>query len=73
MTLEALAVVVMAVYFLGVGGTDMWLVRRIARYIQDIHPKAWNALGVASPYSLRFASYVYYKEYRGMSRSLLIL
>jgi hypothetical protein len=62
-TLEWFMLAIVAVYFIVVGGFDVWLLHGIARYMQQEHPAAWAALRVRSPYTLRFALYVFRRGY----------
>ena len=43
--LEWLALAAIVIYFVGVGGTDIWLIHRITKYIGDKHPDASTRLG----------------------------
>ena len=45
---EWFAAVTLASYFVGVGGADIWQIRRIARYLREKHPEAWKRLGIIS-------------------------
>ena len=66
-TLERLMVITMAAYFFGVGGLDVLLGRRTARYIQEKHPDAWKALSIRSPYTLTYIMYVRNKGYLSLN------
>jgi hypothetical protein len=41
-----LVMITLAVFFVGVGGADIWQIRRITKYIRDKHPDALKRLGV---------------------------
>jgi hypothetical protein len=45
--LEWLSLATIVMYFVGVGGTDIWLIRRITQYIRDKHPEASTRLGAS--------------------------
>ena len=43
--LEWLSLATIVIFFVGVGGTDIWLIRRIMQYIRDKHPEVATRLG----------------------------
>jgi hypothetical protein len=56
-------VCVLATYFLGVGTTDVLLLRKMGRRMQQQHPEAWKKLGVRSVHTLAFSGYFRQKEH----------
>lgn len=70
-TLEWLMAVTLGVFLIGVGGVDVWLLHRIARYMQAKHPVAWAALHTRSPYTLTFTSFIRSKDYLSLNDSNL--
>jgi hypothetical protein len=48
---------ILGAYFIGVGSTDVFLLQKMGRRIQQQHPKAWKTLGVSSVHTLAFNGY----------------
>jgi hypothetical protein len=53
-------------YFVGVGATDVILLQRMGRLLQDRHPDAWSELGVTSVHLLAFSGYFRRNEHLGL-------
>ena len=56
-TTDWMCVALLGTYFVGVGATDVILLQRMGRLLQDRHPDAWAALGVTSVQVLAFSGY----------------
>ena len=56
-TADWMCVALLGTYFVGVGATDVILLQRMGRLLQERHPDAWAALGVTSVQMLAFNGY----------------
>ena len=62
-TADWLSVGILCAYFVGVGSTDVVLLRRMGRRLQEQHPDAWKALDVKSVHVLAFNGYFRYNKH----------
>ena len=53
--LDRIALATIVVFLIGIGGADIWQIRRITKYIRDKHPDTWKKLGVVN---IRLAGFV---------------
>lgn len=69
--LEWFMIATIILFLAGVGGVDVWLIWRAARYIRVKYPDAWAALGIKSPYSFKFVQFSRYKNYLALKDPVL--
>ena len=53
--LDWMALATIVIFFVGVGGADIWRIRRITKYIRDKHPDSAKKFGVVN---VRLACFV---------------